>query len=137
MTMKVQRLWLTDEAGASGDRVEARCDFRCTKTGLIAGTVALRSPGPQWNSYRIELSGFSLTGNMQRSVESPSLELLREALLCGDARALWQFDRELAPFFCPECSLCYSASAWHAHYNSATSVDGVCPAGHRRRLCAD
>lgn len=128
-------LSLADEAGEG--RFEGHCDFRCASTGLVAGSVTLHSPAPPWQRYWIELSGFALTGDLQQGIEPSSVDLLREALRCGDARTLWQYDREMAPFFCPECGLCYAASTWQAHPNSATSVDGICPVGHRRRLCAD
>jgi len=114
-----------------------RCSFRCARSGLVAGSVALRTPRAPGHLHRVELTGFRLTGNAEWSVEHTALSRLRAAMFCRDVRALWSYKSELAPFFCSECGECYEASQWEARHNTVTSVDGICPAGHRRRLCAD
>jgi len=111
--------------------------FRCARSGAVAGTVSCLLPRKPGERHRIALAGFSLTGDAQWSVDPEKLSGLRTALFCGDVRALWRHDSELAPFFCPDCGTCYAASVWQAHHDSATRVDGICPVGHRRRLCAD
>ncbi len=132
--------WLDQEPPATpapdGSVLEQR-SFPCAAGGTVAGTVTCRLPRKPGERHRIVLTGFSLTGDAEWSVDPEKLSALRTALFCGNVRALWRHDRELAPFFCPDCGACYAASVWQAHHLSATRVDGVCPSGHRRRLCAD
>lgn len=132
--------WLDREPAAApalGEDVLDRRAFRCARSGTVAGTVTCRLPRKPGERHRIALTGFSLTGDAEWSVDPKKLSPLRTALFCGDVRALWRHDGELAPFFCSDCGACYAASVWRAHHLSATSVDGVCPVGHRRRLCAE
>lgn len=132
--------WLDQDSSATSAHGQGVLDartFRCARSGAIAGTVSCRLPRKSGERHRIALTGFSLTGDAEWSVDPKKLSALRTALFCDDVRALWQHDRELAPFFCPGCGACYAANVWQARHDSATSVDGICPQGHRRRLCAD
>ena len=138
MGLDVHVRWLDQQSTeVDQDGLLDRCSFHCAKSGLVAGTISLRRPLPPANRHRIELSGFSLTGDTQWSLTAETLSRVRTALFCSNVRALWLHNIELAPFYCAECGVCYAASVWQARHNSASSVDGICPSGHQRRLCAD
>jgi hypothetical protein len=56
----------------------------------------------------------------------------------GSARALYELDFELAPFFCPECDRSYCGEHWNAtdifEDGVHDSIRGTCPEGHERLL---
>jgi hypothetical protein len=127
-------------SGQASREEETTSVFTCRKTGLAAGTVALRLPHPPEASPShgwLVLSGFAPTGNAEWRVVPDDFSALRAALVAGDARALWKRDPEIVPFFCPTCGACYAATSWQVTDVSASRVDGVCPDGHRRRLRVD
>ena len=110
--------------------------FLCDQTGLVAGTLTLLASHPPSKSVWLALSGFAPTGDAKWNIAPEHVERLRDALTSRNARALWQHDHEIVPFFCSACGLCFAASRWQLDRPSAWSVDGVCPAGHRQRLCS-
>ena len=56
----------------------------------------------------------------------------------GSARALYELDFELAPFYCPACDRSYCGEHWSAtdvfEDGVHDSIRGTCPEGHERLL---
>ena len=56
----------------------------------------------------------------------------------GSARALYELDFELAPFYCPPCDRSYCGDHWNATDSFEDgvhdSIRGTCPEGHERLL---
>ncbi len=56
----------------------------------------------------------------------------------GSARALYELDFELAPFYCPTCDRSYCGEHWSAtdifEDGVHDSIRGTCPEGHERLL---
>jgi hypothetical protein len=56
----------------------------------------------------------------------------------GDARALYELDLELAPFYCPRCDRSYCGEHWASadvfEDGMHDSIRGTCPEGHERLL---
>ena len=56
----------------------------------------------------------------------------------GSARALYELDFELAPFYCPVCDRSYCGEHWSAtdvfEDGVHDSIRGICPEGHERTL---
>ena len=69
------------------------------------------------------------------------VEALRAAMLDGDADALLRLDREIVPFYCPQCGLSYCEAHWvtwpifDPEYPAwFEELRGRCPEGHERLI---
>ncbi|MBV9384722.1 MAG: hypothetical protein JOY82_22805 [Streptosporangiaceae bacterium] len=55
-----------------------------------------------------------------------------------DPAELRRIDWELAPFYCPDCGLCYCRADWHTYVlfdeGFYDCTMGTCPAGHRHMV---
>jgi hypothetical protein len=108
--------------------------FDCVLCGQQAGTIRVgRRHGEPW-VYRE-----SFTSGMECSVSQDAAARLRSALAVADARAVYEIDVELAPFYCPSCSTSYCGEHWRRwdvfdDDGWHDSVRGRCPQGHERML---
>lgn len=109
--------------------------FLCEATLEPAGTLSLHPSGARTGELR--LSGFAPTGDAIRRITPGEWEHVATAMRYGNLRELFAFDPELIPFYCASCHGCYAAPEWKLHERSASSVDGVCPQGHRRVMRSD
>ena len=95
----------------------------CAVCGKAAGTLACADG---------ELRRVSFTSVLTQR-ETPAV---RAAL--GSARALYELDFELAPFYCPVCDRSYCGEHWSAtdvfEDGVHDSIRGTCPEGHERML---
>ncbi|MFO0742572.1 MAG: hypothetical protein U0270_42255 [Labilithrix sp.] len=113
------------------ERPEVTCTFSCARTSAAAGVLTLSPDGT------LALTGFSPTGNVTRRIEDEEWSLIAGALADEDTSEICDFDPEMIPFYCSSCDSCYAASEWKIYERSASSLDGVCPQGHRRGLRTD
>jgi len=119
--------------------------WECAVCGRVAGTVYVLEadqPDPRATDevmspyHRIAIWGgpVSVTIGLDASQRSS----VREAVGANDARALFELDREFAPFWCPDCGAAYCAEHyvhWDVYDDGFfDSIRGVCPLGHERML---
>jgi len=109
--------------------------FTCGVAGTVAATLRLQPVPNLPDRFALVLTGFSLTGATEWRLTGAVAERVIASVTAGDADALWRIEPAWVPFYCERCRRCYGVSAWEAHHDSATSVDGVCPQGHRRSMC--
>jgi predicted RNA-binding Zn-ribbon protein involved in translation (DUF1610 family) len=133
-----------------GERVEAgqvAVSFRCASCGemaavvraLPAGTLADMGPplGPLANATDGVIVDY-FGGTAWYAADTVTFERI-SAILGGDAAdpvSLLRLNRDLAPFYCPDCGANYCRADWRA----VTDVNkgfrdrtvGACPAGHKR-----
>src|SRR6266852_6197538 len=81
--------------------------FACCRCSELAGVVQLF--GAQHDA---EIVRTSFTSRLTGRVSPASFERLRQAIVNGDARALYSLDLEFAPFFCPQCNDCFCGGHW-------------------------
>jgi hypothetical protein len=97
--------------------------------GADAGEISLSDAG--------ELRREAFTGVLTQSVEPYGA--LRDAIAAGDAAAVHAIDRELAPWWCPDCAASYCGAHW-ARWDVFDDegfhdcIRGRCPHGHERLL---
>ena len=100
-----------------------RAKHLCALCGKEAGTLTCADG---------ELRRVSFTSVLTQR-ETPAV---RAAL--GSARALYELDFELAPFYCPVCDRSYCGEHWSAtdvfEDGVHDSIRGTCPEGHERLL---
>lgn len=118
------------------DRVEAiRLDLRrrwwCDRCGAFVGIITLFEDGT--------LRRDTFTGRLERRAARAEIEPLSEALVAGDSAAVHALDRELAPWWCPECAAVYCADEWQRwdtfdDEGFHEDIRGRCPEGHERML---
>ena len=100
-----------------------RAKHLCARCGKEAGTLTCADG---------ELRRVSFTSVLTQR-ETPAV---RAAL--GSARALYELDFELVPFYCPACDRSYCGEHWSAtdvfEDGVHDSIRGTCPEGHERLL---
>ena len=115
----------------------AQHSFACARCGREAGLVQLFGPAPA-----AEIVRDSFTSHSTFRAGPENFDRLRAAVTAGDAQALYEFDLEAAPFYCPDCRACYCGEHW-ARWNVFDdeegftwhdSIRGRCPHGHERML---
>lgn len=115
----------------------ARHSFVCARCDGVAGVVQLFGPASSG-----ELTRDSFTSSSTYVVSPENFERLRAIITAGDAGALYEYDLEAAPFYCPVCRACYCGDHW-ARWNVFDdeegftwhdSIRGRCPLGHGRML---
>ena len=96
---------------------------RCALCGKEAGTLTCAEG---------ELRRVSFTSVLTQR-ETPAVRAV-----IGSARALFELDFELAPFYCPACDRSYCGDHWHAsdvfEDGVHDGIRGTCPEGHERLL---
>ena len=119
-----------DEFVALADRFDlaaaahsGKAKHLCGRCGKEAGTLTCADG---------ELRRVSFTSVLTQR-ETPAV---RAAI--GSARALYELDFELAPFYCPACDRSYCGEHWNAtdvfEDGVHDSIRGTCPEGHERLL---
>jgi hypothetical protein len=137
-------------ASRFGERTAAgAASFRCAACGEMAAVVkAVRSGqpldmGPVLGIHANEGDGIVIDyfGGTLWKAASPGLMSDVEAIITSDSPdpvQLREADRELAPFYCPDCRLCYCHADWHPHVvfdgPFYDCTEGTCPAGHRHTI---
>lgn len=115
----------------------AQHSFACARCGSAAGLVQLYGPASAG-----EMTRDSFTSNSAYRVGPENFERLRTIINAGDAQALYEYDLEIASFYCPDCPASYCGDHW-ARWNVFDdeedfiwhdSVRGRCPLGHQRML---
>jgi len=132
-----------NEFGALADRMDAAvaalergATFACAVCGGLAGSLTLEGGRDSAHVLRE-----SFTSTLTRAVGAGEFDALLGALSDDDARALFQLDLELAPFYCPDCHATYCGEHWVRRDvfddDDPTwhdSIRGRCPHGHERML---
>lgn len=128
--------------GSIGQRtVGGAVSFRCATCGEIAAavkTVAAGCPadmGPPLGLQAQDRDGIVVDyfgGTMWKRAEARVYQAVRQVLSSGapDPAALRRIDRELAPFYCPDCGQNYCHADWHPHRASRRRL----PRRHDRPL---
>lgn len=126
----------------------------CAVCGESASSIVLLVPGepdPRLGSGAdgpvgvdtvfSEFDRVSITGapiSVTLSINRADVGPVASALAAGDAAALFAIDRELAPFWCPECAASYCGEHyghWDVYDDGFFDcVRGVCHRGHERML---
>jgi hypothetical protein len=122
---------LADEVGAALADAAQRVEFGCSLCDAVAGTV--------WLQSKAQVARASFTSRLWLQVQRDQLRPLRAALRDRDARALFAVDRELAPFWCPQCEASYCGAHWvrwsvFDDDGWHDSIRGRCPHAHERML---
>lgn len=115
----------------------ARQGFACAVCGAEAGLVQLFGPEHDGRVIRD-----SFTSRLTYRVGAGDFGRVRGIIEAGDLRALYDFDPEVACFYCPSCGLCYCVGHWsywdvfddEEGFTWHDSVRGRCPRGHERML---
>lgn len=126
-------LWRMADRPPAGTPTASR-QFHCSACGASAAVVALFLTDGRG---RVARSCF--TSDLRMPLSAAGYALVLQALLDGDAAALYQCDRELASFYCPDCGKSYCGAHWHRwdvfdDDGWHDSIRGTCPAGHERML---
>ncbi len=126
------------------DGAVARAAFACAECGNVAARVALVLDEPatpaaagEGRSGLVGESGFF--GEWAQVVLGPGLPPVARALAAADASALYEVEPLWAPFYCPECRLCFCHRHWAMRVvfdDEWTSwydyTEATCPKGHQR-----
>lgn len=115
----------------------AKHSFACASCGQAAGLVQLFGPASAG-----EITRDSFTSRSTYRVSPENFERLRTIINAGDAQALYEYDLEVASFYCPDCPACYCGDHWarwnvfddEDDFDWHDSVRGRCPTGHQRML---
>lgn len=89
-----------------------------------------------------ELVRDSFSSRSTYRVSPENFERLRTIIAAGDVQALYEFDLEIASFYCPNCEACYCGDHWvrwnvfddEEGFTWHDSIRGRCPQGHQRML---
>ncbi len=125
----------TDQAPLSAPVAEHR--FACAKCDQEAGLVQLFERPEGGVIIRL-----SFTSRLTLGVPQDASARVRDMILAGDVQALYEFDLEVASFYCPRCHACYCGNHWvrwdvfedDAGITWHDSIRGCCPLGHERML---
>jgi hypothetical protein len=106
--------------------------FRCAECGEVS--MALRSDGA---GVSVDCRAFTAwTGFV-----FVDRDIAERAITAADAATLYTLDRELVPYWCPECEAAYCKDHWQTwdlfdeEWTSWFDEQrGVCPRGHQRRI---
>jgi predicted RNA-binding Zn-ribbon protein involved in translation (DUF1610 family) len=136
--------------GSIGQRTAGGAvSFRCAACGEIAATVttvAADCPadmGPPLGLQAQDREGIIVDyfgGTTWKRAETPVYQAVREILSgrAPDPAALRQIDRDLTPFYCPDCGQNYCRADWHPTAGPGGGFHdgsmGRCPHGHKHRI---
>lgn len=115
----------------------AQHSFPCARCGQAAGVVQLFGPASAG-----EMARDSFTSRSTYRVSLENFDRLRTIITAGDAQSLYEYDPEVASFYCPDCPASYCGDHWarwnvfddEAEFDWHDSVRGRCPSGHQRML---
>ncbi len=118
------------EAAAADDEHS----FRCAECNEWSGTVRFRTSGP---GLCVEVSSFTSQLRVPVRELGRTLDQLRRTF--RSARALFELDLELAPFYCPACDENFCGAHWRTRdvfdaEGFHDCIRGTCPRGHERML---
>jgi hypothetical protein len=134
---------LITESGANILRVRAGLDtpppalaerrFDCVECGRAAGVLRLLED----HTYERRSFTSNMSGGSALSPED--FEKLRGIIETGDLDALYDYDLEIASFYCTVCRACYCQGHWKPwdvfdEDGWHDSIRGRCPKGHERML---
>ena len=114
--------------------------FVCKVCGAEAGVVRLFGTAAGAGG---EIVRDSFTSRLAARVGAEAFEGARGAIEGGDIERLYDFDREVASFYCPPCRACYCGTHWtrwdvfdeeEDGFTWHDSIRGRCPEGHERML---
>lgn len=114
-----------------------RHSFVCASCPHEAGLVQLFGP---MNAGALVRDCF--TSQLTYRLAPEAFARLSAIIRTGDIAALYEFNREVAAFYCPECRACYCGDHW-VHWDVFDDEDGFfwhdsirgrCPLGHERML---
>lgn len=79
---------------------------------------------------------FIVWSSYSEVVPAERFEDVRNALIAGDAKALYEMNPDWAPVYCPICNKNYHMSEWRVLPGDEDyrTVHGACPKGHERLL---
>ncbi len=108
--------------------------FLCSICRAVAAEFFVDGRGDEAKLWRE-----SFTGTLSQSISAAALERLRAALADGSALRVYEVDRELAPFYCPQCDASFCGEHWHTwdvfdDEGFHDQIRGRCPLGHERML---
>ena len=108
--------------------------FLCAACGKIAGTLWLEEVAES-----LKLVRESFTGRLTLPLDPKASAEINQWLRERNAKALYDFDFELLPFYCPSCNLNYCSHHWSTRDvfdddGWHDSIRGTCPGGHERML---
>ena len=112
-------------------------EYFCSLCSGVAATIRLYSRNDKFELVRLSFtSELTMRGPEERTA---SVQTLLES---GDVAALYQFDLEVACFYCPTCDACYCGKHWTCRdvfddddgFFWHDSIRGRCPNGHERML---
>lgn len=116
----------------------AEHSFDCAVCGREAGLVQLFG-----STADAQIIRRCFTSELTYRIEAYEFERIRSAIEAGDVRAIYNFNLEIASFFCPTCNSCYCGNHW-VHWDVFDddedgffwhdSIRGRCPRGHERML---
>ena len=111
--------------------------FACAACGAQAGIVQLFGPAGD-----AELIRQSFTSRLTARIPAEGFESVRGIILSGEIQPLYDWDQEVASFYCPSCHCCYCGEHWIRRdvfeeddgFTWHDSIRGRCPQGHERML---
>jgi hypothetical protein len=111
--------------------------FACVRCNNEAGRVRLFR-----HDNDGELIRDSFMSRLTFHVDAEDFERICNIILVGDIQALYEFNLEIASFYCPRCNACYCGDHWvkwdvfddEEGFTWHDSIRGRCPLGHERML---
>ena len=111
----------------------AEAKFLCIECNKVAGIVQLNSDN--------EVFRKSFTGELKFRIDEDKMISLKENILKSNSGELYNIDKELASFYCPNCDACYCGDHWN-HWEVYEDespgwydcVIGKCPKGHEKMI---
>lgn len=123
----------------SGPAIREPLVFLCRLCGTTASEQSLLLAGPG----RALLWSWTFMSAVERHLAIPSaaFDTIVSALATQDANALYRFNFEMAPFYCPDCDATYCGAHWirWGEFDPEAPmfhdcIRGRCPEGHERML---
>lgn len=113
-----------------------QCGFVCSICGSVANLVQIFT-----SENNIKIMRFGFLGKVEFNRSPDELAKLSSAILSGDPKAVYDYDLEFVPCYCPTCDAVYCKDHWH-HWVKFDEVEpwwfdsfrGRCPNGHERML---
>jgi hypothetical protein len=111
--------------------------FACAACSAVAGVVRLFGP-----AERAEIARDSVTSRLTLRVDAGAVARVQRLIEAGDIAGLYEFDLEVASFYCPACRSSYCGDHWARRdvfdddegFTWHDSIRGRCPRGHERML---
>ncbi len=112
--------------------MEIKASFYCAICNNLAATIELLPD--EKSGWKLEFDGFlgKITSYGKNLIDFAAL------IIAEDASALHRANFEYAPFYCPECQVCYCSQHWTTEMvfdddwtDWYDCTYGTCPKGHR------